>query len=165
MPCDRSIRATLDVPTSGTARRAELPVLTVQQILPDEREIEVRRRLPGERGIQLGIRRYQLIVDVIDRPEPGGEAQVRRQIHRRLQEELGIGSRGLPRAPGHVGAAGVGPAVDAQLGVAGVHPPPVCEPVLGSHFGSIGLTVLPVGDHNGDGESYGAEVTAEYWLT
>src|SRR6266853_7000286 len=106
MPCDRPIYAALDVPTSGTGR-AELAVLPVQQILPDEREIEVRRRLPGERGIQLGIRRYQLIVDVIDRSEPGGEAQVRRQIHRRLQEELAIGNLGLPRAPGHVGAAGV----------------------------------------------------------
>src|SRR5256886_16493475 len=25
---------------------------------------------------------------------------------------------------------------------------------LGSHFGSIGLTVLPVGDHNGDGRGW-----------
>src|SRR2546422_4456714 len=48
------------------------------------------------------------------RPEPGGEAQVRRQIHRRLQEELAIGNLGLPRAPGHVGAAGVGPDVRSE---------------------------------------------------
>ena len=71
----------------------------VQQILPDEREIEVRGRLPGERGIQLGICRDQLIVDVIDRPEPGGQSQMCRQIHRLQQEELAIGNLGLGRAP------------------------------------------------------------------
>src|SRR2546430_287869 len=126
-------------------------MLIVQQILPDERKIERRRRLPSECDIQLGIRGDQLIVDVVDRTEPGGEAQVRRQIHPRLQQELALGGLGLRRTLGHVRATWVRPDVDAQLRVAGAHMPPLCEPVLGRHFGSIGLTVLP-------------EVTAEYWL-
>src|SRR2546422_1148039 len=59
---------------------AKLPVLIVQEILPDERKIEVRRRLPGERRVQLGVRRDQLIVDVIDRAEPGGERSEERRV-------------------------------------------------------------------------------------
>src|SRR2546421_10016148 len=51
------------------------------------------------------------------------------------------------RAPaGHVGAAGPGPDVDAQLRVAGPETPPPREAIIGGQLRSVGLAVLPVGD-------------------
>src|SRR5439155_7793447 len=85
-----------------------------------------------------------------DRAEPGGECEVCWQVDRRMQEELTIRGVGLRRAPGRVGAAGVRPNVDAQLGVAGAHPPPVCEQVLSRQLRSEGLAVLAVADNEGD---------------
>src|SRR5256886_17597952 len=51
------------------------------------------------------------------------------------------------RAPaGHVGAAGLGPDVDAQLRVAGPETRPPREAIIGGQLRSVGLAVLPVGD-------------------
>jgi len=40
--------------------------------------------------------------------------------------------------------------MDPQLRIAGAHPPPVCQPVLGRHFPAVGLAILPVADDEWD---------------
>src|SRR3989454_6667206 len=83
--------------------------------------------------------------------EPGAEHQVCRKVYRRLQQELAIGSLGLRRAPGHVGAAGVGPDVDSQLRVPGAQAPAIGDSIIGGQLPSVGLAVLPVADDDGVG--------------
>src|SRR3989442_15767970 len=60
-PFDQPVHAAFDFPARGGC--AELRVTVPQEVLTDEREIEVRRRLPRELGIQLGVDRKSTRLD------------------------------------------------------------------------------------------------------
>src|SRR6185312_1159708 len=56
----------------------------------------------------------------------------------------------FPAAPRYIGAAGAGPDIDTQLGIAGPDSPSIRDPIIGGELGSVRLAVQPVADDNGE---------------